>query len=535
MPAVTIDGVQVTVEAGTNVIEAAFKAGKVVPHFCYHPKLSVAGNCRMCLVEIEGMRKPEIACNTTVRDGMVVKTDTEKVKKLRQGVLEFLFLNHPLDCPICDKAGECKLQDYYLDHGQYTSRLHEGKVRKPKRLDIGRHIVLDTERCVLCSRCVRFTDEITKTHELRIFERGSHSNIGIWPDKRLDNRYSLCTTDVCPVGALTSKDFRFSARVWYLDRAPSVCGGCATGCNIEVHSYRGEVKRFMPRRNDAINDTWMCDDGRLSYHGLQTEGRVLSAQQADAGGQKGARVETALERVMRSLQDLKAESGAQSIGVVLSPQASLEENWLLGRLGPQQGVQVFLVTGNPVGAPEKDEDGFLIRSDKNPNAAGARLVAAQVHAGTPADLVRVLGEGSLKALIVLNNDVIGKAVRSGQTAGVFGKLEQLIVLATHGSETTRAASIVLPLATYPETEGTWVNATGRVQRFQRGVQPRGEIRTGLELAGKISGALGAEGGVRSGKKVFAELAGAIPALAGMSYDSLGTEGQQLRARQEEAA
>lgn len=535
MPAVTIDGVQVTVEAGTNVIEAAFKAGKVVPHFCYHPKLSVAGNCRMCLVEIEGMRKPEIACNTTVRDGMVVRTETEKVKKLRQGVLEFLFLNHPLDCPICDKAGECKLQDYYLDHGQYTSRLHEGKVRKPKRLDIGRHIVLDTERCVLCSRCVRFTDEITKTHELRIFERGSHSNIGIWPDKRLDNRYSLCTTDVCPVGALTSKDFRFSARVWYLDRAPSVCGGCSTGCNIEVHSYRGEVKRFMPRRNDSVNDTWMCDDGRLSYHALQAEQRVQAARLSEKGVQVVARTEAALERAMRALQDLKVEHGAGAIGVVLSPQGSLEENWLLGRLGPEQGVRVFLVTGNPVGSPEKDEDGYLIRSDKNPNTAGARLLASQVQAGTPAELVKALGAGSLKALVVLNNDVVGKAVQGGQSAELFGGVEHLIVLGTHESETTRRASVVLPLATYPETEGTWVNAGQRVQRFQRGVQPKGEVRTGLELAGKISTALGAGGGVRSGKKVFAELAGVLPALAGMSYESLGTEGQQLRARQEEAA
>ncbi|MFM7203962.1 MAG: 2Fe-2S iron-sulfur cluster-binding protein [Myxococcota bacterium] len=532
MPTLKIDGIEVAVEAGTNLIEAAFKAGKVVPHFCYHPKLSVAGNCRMCLVEIEGLRKPEIACNTQVRDGMVVKTESDKLKKLRQGVLEFLFLNHPLDCPVCDKAGECKLQDYYLEHGKYVSRLHEGKVRKPKRLDIGTHIILDTERCVLCSRCVRFCDEVSKTSELRILERGSHSTIGIHPDRRLDNRYSICTTDVCPVGALTSKDFRFQARVWYLERVQSICGGCANGCNIEAHHYRGEVKRFMPRRNDSVNDTWMCDDGRLSWHATQAVDRLNKAQ---VGAGREGTFQAGLDAALASLKGVVSGRGAGAVGFVLSPQATLEENFLLASLAKELGSALFLVTGNPVGSAKNDDDGFLIRADKNPNSAGARLVGSTFGAKNPGQLVAALESGAIKALVVLNNDVVGKAKEAGLNSTVFGKLESLVVLSTHKNASVEAASVALPLATYLETEGSWINAASRVQKFQRAVNSKGEARTGLELIPALAQGLGVAQEVRSAHRIFAALAEALSPLAGLTYEKLGEAGVSLSAASSQAA
>jgi NADH-quinone oxidoreductase subunit G len=480
------------------------------------------------------MRKPEIACNTQVRDGMVVRTDSEKIQKLRKGVLEFLFLNHPLDCPICDKAGECKLQDYYLEHGQYVSRLEEGKVRKPKRLDIGKHIILDTERCVLCSRCVRFCDEISKTGELRIFERGSHSQIGIYPDRRLDNRYSLCTTDVCPVGALTSKDFRFSARVWYLERTHSVCGGCANGCNIEIHHYKGNIHRFMPRRNDAVNDTWMCDDGRLSYKDVQ-RGRLFKAVVRDRGAALEASWESALSRIAAGVAEVRAAHGPQAVGIVLSPQASNEENHLLASLARESGAQLFLVGGNPVGAPEGDDDGFLIRADKNPNSRGAQIIARHAGAGTPAGLVAALQSGSLKALFTLNNDVVGKAQQAGAPVELFRQLTLLVSVEPRPNATTELAHVVLPLATYVETDATWVNFAGRVQRLNRAFNPPGEVRGGWELVPAIATSLGTTMPARSPRLVFADLAAAVASFNGMSYDLLGDGGQSILEARSSAA
>ena len=270
MPTLEIDGRQVTVEAGVTVIQAADQLGLEIPHYCYHPGLSIAGNCRMCLVEVERMPKLQIACNTRVLDGMVVRTATPRVSAARQAVLEFLLLNHPIDCPVCDQAGECKLQDYYMDYGRYHSRMPLGrKVHKGKVIDIGPHVMLDQERCILCTRCTRFLDEVTHTSELGVFERGDHCNIDLFPGQRLDNPYSANVVDVCPVGALTSREFRFQARVWYLERTESVCAACSRGCNVDVYERRGEILRYRPRYNPDVNKLWMCDAGRLSYATLQ--------------------------------------------------------------------------------------------------------------------------------------------------------------------------------------------------------------------------------------------------------------------------
>src|SRR5436309_1981182 len=275
MPTLEIDGQRIEVPDGLTVIQAAERLGIEIPHYCWHPGLSIAGNCRMCLVEIEKNPKLQIACNTRVADGMVVRTTSEKTKAAQRAVLEFLLINHPIDCPVCDQAGECKLQEYYMDYDRQRSRFPlPAKVRKKKAIPIGPLVMLDQERCILCARCTRFLDEVTHTSELAIYERGDHCEIELAPGRVLDNPYSGNVVDICPVGALTSRDFRFRARVWYLERAESVCGACANGCNIEIYDREGRIFRFQPRQNLAVNQYWMCDAGRLSYRDLQGEGRL---------------------------------------------------------------------------------------------------------------------------------------------------------------------------------------------------------------------------------------------------------------------
>src|SRR3989442_307335 len=278
MPTLEIDGQRIEVPEGLTVIQAAERLGIEIPHYCWHPGLSIAGNCRMCLVEVEKSPKLQIACNTRVADGMVVHTTSEKTKAAQRAVLEFLLVNHPIDCPVCDQAGECKLQEYYMDYDRQRSRIPlPEKVHKKKAKPIGPLVILYQERCILCSRCVRFVDEVTHTSELAFYQRGDHVDLDLAPGKVLDNPYSANVVDICPVGALTNRDFRFRARVWYLERSESVCGACANGCNMEIYQREGTIYRFQPRENDAVNQYWMCDAGRMSYRALQAEGRLLQS------------------------------------------------------------------------------------------------------------------------------------------------------------------------------------------------------------------------------------------------------------------
>src|SRR5436853_4130267 len=277
MPKFILNDQEVEAKPGQTIIQAADDHGMEIPHYCYHPDLPIDGNCRMCLVEVEKMPKLTPACTTLVNDGMVVRSENERVKEAVRGVLEFLLINHPIDCPVCDQAGECKLQEYYMDYDRQRSRFPlPAKVRKKKAIPIGPLVMLDQERCILCARCTRFLDEVTHTSELAIYERGDHCEIELAPGKVLDNPYSGNVVDICPVGALTSRDFRFRARVWYLERAESVCGACANGCNIEIYHREDRIFRFQPRQNLAVNQYWMCDNGRLSYRDLQGEGRLLN-------------------------------------------------------------------------------------------------------------------------------------------------------------------------------------------------------------------------------------------------------------------
>lgn len=519
MPKVTIDDVSVEVPAGTNMIEAAKQAGVEIPHYCYHPHLSIAGNCRMCLVDVVGGRAPEIACNMAAREGLAIRTDTPNVAQMRRSVMEFLLANHPLDCPICDQSGECKLQDYYMDHGRYDSRLVDEKVEKQKRQDIGDLLVLDAERCVECSRCVRFGDEVTGTGDLRLFNRGDHTEIGVFPGERITHGYQGCLADVCPVGALTNKEFRFDRRAWYLRETDGVCTGCATGCNTKVCHQDGQVFRYLPRRNDAVNKSWMCDTGRQSYTDVTGMGRILHAR---VGGEKKG-----VDEAVGALANAIKGTPAAKIGVVLGARATNEANWALSELVRRHlpAARVFRVEGNDAGSVE-GADRILVDADKNPNTYGARLVAGRHgSAGEGGDLAAAMAE--LKLLLVLEDDIL---TRLGDVAW-----PSIAYLGCRACPTATRAGLVIPTTHAVEMDGTYVNRDGRVQRTRRALNPLGDSRPAYAVIDQLGGTLGARLGTSTATAAFERMAKDVPRMAGMTYKTLGKQGQPLGAEPDAAA
>ncbi len=452
MVKVTIDGRELEFPAGTSLFEACRVArGEALPHFCYHPDLPVAGVCRLCQVEVEGMPKLTIACNTTVRDGMVVHTRSERVRTAVRQILELHLINHPVDCPICDQAGECGLQNQYMEYGLYESEVGKGeKVHKAKAQVIGPHVILDKERCVLCSRCVRFCDHVTGTSELGIFNRGDRAEIGIAPGKELNNNYSLNTVDICPVGALTSRDFRFQKRVWLLRSTPSVCTGCATGCNIRVDHEGGRIWRLKPRRNDAVNGPWMCDMGRMTYRRVHAENR-LTAPRLGAGE---ARRETTWEELSSALAALPG-GGL----VVVSPHQTLEEMALAAALAEARGAAI--VSG-PAEADRGEGDDLLLDADRAPNRASlARLGIEELPAARLAERI-----GAADGPIVLyGGDPVGAAPEVADGC----RDRELVYLGTHACASSEAAAIVAPLRCWAEKDGTLINRQGRLQALRRAV------------------------------------------------------------------
>ncbi|MGH9388220.1 MAG: 2Fe-2S iron-sulfur cluster-binding protein, partial [Vicinamibacteria bacterium] len=315
---ITVDGREVLANVGEVIIQATKRAKVKIPHFCYHSGLSIDGSCRICLVEIEKLPKLAIACATPIAEGMVVHTQSEKVRKAREGVMEFILINHPLDCPICDEAGECKLQEYAFQMAPPHSRFEESKRKLRKRVDLGKHVLFDEERCILCRRCTRFCREISKTGELGIFQRGDHSYIDTFPGKRLDNPYSLNTVDICPVGALTDKNFRFRIRPWFLKTTPSVCAGCSNGCNMEISHKDNRLYRFLPRLNLDVNGHWMCDYGRQTRDRIESDERLLSPRVREGGNLVECSWEEALARAALLVQETAARRGGGSIAGIAS-------------------------------------------------------------------------------------------------------------------------------------------------------------------------------------------------------------------------
>ncbi|MEM6993809.1 MAG: 2Fe-2S iron-sulfur cluster-binding protein [Myxococcota bacterium] len=462
-----IDGEDVSVRPGTNVLEAAKLVGKDICHFCYHQGLSIAASCRQCLVQIEKMPKLQPSCQVGVREGMVVHTNSETVLKARQEMLEFTLKNHPIDCPICDKAGECKLQRHYMDHDHQLTRVDVPKIRKAKHKDIGREIVLDAERCILCSRCVRFCEEIPETSELTMTYRGDHESIDVHSGHRLDNAYSLNTVDVCPVGALTAKDFRFAIRAWELGKVDTTCPGCGTGCAVELHTKHERAYRVVPREDPEVNGHWMCDEGRYTYKELDPADRV---QYATVDGHEVAlpdAVAIAAERLR-----------GKKVAVVFSSTATNEANLALAELADVLGGERF-VLGRPPGPGDK----ILRDADKNPNSAGASEAAgASKHEG---ELALELAGRAYQAVIVLDDSGEMSEVSLGGLRGITS-----VCLADRHTPLADACKILLPAASWAEILGSYTNRQGKLRMVQPAWRAEGDRKHRADLVRDLLIALG---------------------------------------------
>ncbi len=457
----TINGKELEVKPGTTIMEAMHEADQHIAHYCWHPGLSIAGVCRLCMVEIKGNPRPQIACNTQVTEGMEVNNTSPMVKDAVKWGLDFHLINHPLDCPICDQAGECGLQEQYMEYGKYTPEMSEAKVKKHKVVDLGPRVVLDSERCILCSRCVRFTDEVSKTNELGIFNRGDRAEIGTAPGKKLDNNYSVNTVDICPVGALTSKDFRFKQRVWFLKEVDSVCNGCSTGCSVKLYYNKEGVFRVKPVENKAVNGYWMCDEGRDVYKYINKDHRLLDA--------KNSRGEFILPEVATKALAGDLKSGAV---LVLTGQYTLEEyEAIVGTFKTNlNSTQVYHWINNP---NDLDKfDGILNRGDKNPNTRGLTQVLAKHGIKNSWDqLEKLLSEGKVETLVVAAPE--NQAVYPDLAAKIalFGKAKKLVWLSSTKTEAVDKLStqvMQIPMKSFFEKNGTFVNFAGIEQKIHRG-------------------------------------------------------------------
>jgi len=518
----------------TTMIQACAIARVDVPHYCYHPKLPVAGNCRMCLVEfgtpalgpdrkpilnpdgtpkIAKSPRPAIACATPIAPGMEIYTNTPAVKQMREGVLEFLLINHPLDCPICDQAGECKLQEYAVDYGQAASRFVEEKVHKPKRVDLGPRIVLDDERCILCTRCIRFTRDVAGDDALGIVNRGSHSVLTRYPGKQFDNNYTLNTVDICPVGALTSKDFRFQMRVWFLKETKSICTSCATGCNIVVGSRENRVYRYEPRENDAVNSCWMCDYGRLNYKWIDRESRLAQVTRRTISG---VQEPISWEVAMREIAELLNRVPNGSTAIIGSARQTTEELYLLSKLKAKLGAISDSI------ARSGEADRLLLNSDRNPNASGAKLtgISADPMGSNIPQIVNGIRNGNIRTLIVFGEDV----TKHGISPNLLGELKTLIVSDILPSATTARAHYVLPGCAHAEKRGTFINGKGRVQRFLKAIEPKGDSRAEWEILHELVLHVTGQNGFVSIEGLFNQMAAEIPRLNGVTWASLGDTG-----------
>jgi NADH-quinone oxidoreductase subunit G len=527
MATLTIDGRQVDAPDGSTVIQAAESLGIFVPRYCYHPGLSIAGNCRICLVEVEKNPKLQIACNTPVAAGMVVHTRSDKAEDGRRAVLEFLLANHPLDCPVCDQSGECDLQNFYMNFGLYNPRFREQKVKKKKAVAIGAHVMLDQERCILCSRCVRFTDEISRTGEFGIFNRGDRAELALYPGQRLDNPYSGNVVDICPVGALTDRDFRFKARVWYLSSAATLCNGCAQGCNVDMHytldrphlNDGARVLRLKPRYNAEVNQWWMCDEGRYGF-GWIDQGRLTKVRHRGAD----ATWEQAIAAVTRELAEAGSNGAGSRLGVIASSQLSNEELFLVREIF-QRALGGHVTASFPI--PGGYSDDFLIKADKSPNTLGATLLGLS-GPGAPAaaGIVAAALQGRIDVLWVFGHDLT-KLVEEETLEELSRKLRLFVFSGTNENPTVTWAHWVLPTATYVEKDGTFVNCLCRIQRIGRAFPALPDSREDWSLLLEISRRLNHTSAGRAPHEIFLKLAETEPSFAGLTYERIGSQGARL--------
>jgi NADH-quinone oxidoreductase subunit G len=541
---VQIDGVWHQFPKGTRVIEACAQAGKFVPHYCYHPKLTSPGNCRMCLIEmgmpklgperkpemgadgkpvINWIPRPQISCAQDIAEGMGVRTNSPMVKECRNGVMEFLLINHPLDCPICDQAGECHLQEYSVEFGTAGSRFLDEKVKKPKRVEIGPRVTLDDERCVLCSRCIRFMKEVAHDDVLGFVSRGSHTYLTAHPDRLLDSNYSLNTVDICPVGALTSSDFRFKMRVWFLKETKSICTSCGTGCNTIIGTRQNEIFRQTPRENDAVNSEWMCDYGRLNFHYTNSAERLKTPQIREGHELVDTSWKLALAKAGEELQRFQKDE----IAVVASARMTNEELWLTKKLIDSIGTSYHDVV------PRTGEaDQILMSADRNPNTLGAQLigVTGEKPGGSLGAIADKIRSGAIKAVVALGEDLTGL----GLTADDLKHLSALIAVDILPNETTRSASVLLPSSAFSEKRGSMINIKGRLQRLNRATQPPGTAQDDWEIIRDLIQQLTGSNGIYLIEDVFKQMTESIPDMNALSLSRIGDQGVQLVEETEEA-
>ena len=555
MPFITIDGKQVEFAPGQTIIQAAFTSGIEIPHFCWHPALSVAGNCRICLVEVENLPKLVIACATPASDNMVVFTKSDKVVHARNAVIEFLLINHPLDCPICDEAGECKLQEYSFRFGVGESRFDEKKVHMGKRIELGPNVMLDQERCINCSRCVRFCEEIAGEPQLTFVQRGEEVRIETFPGIKLDNPYSMDVIEICPVGALTSRDFRFKARVWDMSHTDSICTGCSRGCNMNIWVKDNTILRLTPRENLAVNKYWMCDYGRLQtfkhINDVSTrinspmirpaEGGILNDENYDL---VKCEWDDAIARVISELKNYSPDE----IGFIASASATLEENFAFKRFAEE-----VICTNNICYIPnivEGDEDNILILADKTPNSRGVELLGIKPISKSFIDKIK---NKTLK-LVYIIRDTLSRLEEADE---LMKDIEIGIMHLTTAFPSTTKCTVLFPGVSYAEMNGTFVNFRWMVQRvrpakavleFERlpgeytvsrldkfGAQNdrwthgiKFNARPVWRVITRLSKAFGHDFDYENAQDIFDDISAKVPAFSGLSYDIIGTQGAPVK-------
>ena len=529
---VQIDGIWHQFPKGMRMIEA-----------CRQAKLSVPGNCRMCMVQmgmpprpapgqeptrdeagyepIGWMPRPVISCANTVSENMGIRTTGELVEKCREGVMEFLLINHPLDCPICDQAGECRLQEQSVQHGRGVSRFVDMKVKKPKNVDIGPRIRLDDERCIMCSRCVRFMDEVAGDPVLGFTQRGTHTTLTVHPGRLLDSNYSLNTADICPVGALTSNDFRFQMRVWFLKETPSIDMNCGTGTNITVWTRGNKVHRITPRLNDEVNSAWMPDSHRLNFHHIDSAARLTEPLSRSVGVSPTTFQPTHWQAaISEATARIKSTPAAQT-AIIASGRMTNEELFLTRALAAEIGTDLLSMV------PRSGEaDHLLVAADRNPNTTGAKLILGSENPHSGLSMIRDgVRNGSIKSLIVLGEDLITDA---GFTAEDLGKLDFLLQTSILANPTADHAHLVLPAAAFAEKRGSMVNLSGRLQRLNRAIELPGQAHDDWEILRDLLLALsGGKNEAHHIEDIFKAIAENVPAFKGLTLSKIGHQGTQL--------
>ena len=547
MAKITIDKKELEFEPGQTILQVAKANGIKIPHFCWHPGLSISGNCRICLVEVEKFPKLTISCATQAMDGMIVHTKSEKVVKAQNAVMEFLLINHPLDCPICDEAGECKLQDYAYKYSTGQSRFDEEKNHKDKRVELGPNVMFDQERCISCSRCIRFCDEIAKDPQLTFIQRGEKVTISTFPGKELDNPYSMNVIEICPVGALTSRHFRFRARVWDMSFTDSICPGCARGCNTTIGIRNNEILRIEPRKNTDVNDYWLCDWGRLNTYKyvnderLRIKAPIITSEETEQ--KTKVSWDEAISLAISELNNCKKDE----ILFIASPFSSLEDNYALKKFAKElfDSENVFYL-------PYIDEtfgDDLLKQNDRTPNTNGLKLLDIKPISEST---INELKEGKYKILYVINEDIS----RIPDADIFIKKIDVNIQHLTIKNKYSDTATVIFPEATYAEINGTFVNFKNRVQRLKPAVvtleQERlvGEYsisrldkfgaqndswshgtrfnsRPTWKFLTKLAKGLGQDFKFENSEDVFIELANTIPQMKGWDYETVGSGGKAI--------